>query len=344
MPFRLKVREPLSVVPIDLLFLHLVLPYTLQYFKPKKFLRQVGLRIWKFLAHQLRLTSYLFGGRHDNEERTYKRKWYAPWIVVSNVVDGTFRRVPNSDNIALVKNEPATAEVDATGQPVDERAAQLMELQNAEAEKARRNIRVDYVVVYLPPHFRYRVMTFTILLWVICSAALASFVGLPVLLGRYFFKVFVPYEVHDGYSFLAGFYLLWACWLISNALDKMDKHRQRRGGDEPRADFALYVAKRTILWVAQATYMAFCLGVLIPTLISLVIDLYIILPSRHAFHPEMQPRIRIVDMWSLGLLYTKVGLRLQRLRPLGQIERGIEAVSLSRLALLSTMCADTLRL
>ncbi|KAI0085732.1 hypothetical protein BDY19DRAFT_964078 [Irpex rosettiformis] len=327
MPFRLKVREPLSVVPVDLLFLHLVLPYTLQYFKPRKFLRQIGLRIWKFLARRLRLSSYLFGGRHIEEEITFKRRWYAPWGKVVGVeVDGKFRRVPNSDNVALVKNEPATAEVDGSGQPVDERAAQLMQLQNAEAEKARRNIKDDYVVVYLPPYFRYRIMAFTVALWTTCSAALASFVGLPVLLGRYFFKLFVPYQVHDGYSFLAGFYLLWACWLVSNALDKMDKHRQRRGGDQPRADFALYLAKRTLLWSAQATYMAFCLGVLVPTLIALVIELYIILPSRHAFHPDVRPRIKVVDMWALGLLYTKVGLRLQRIRPVGQIARGIDNI------------------
>ncbi|KAI0685903.1 hypothetical protein BC835DRAFT_1523256 [Cytidiella melzeri] len=327
MPFRWKVREPLSAVPIDLLFLHLVLPYTLQYFKPRKFVRQAGLRVWKVLASKLRLSSYLFGGRHIDEEFTFKRRWYAPWgKIVGIEVDGSFRRVPNSDNVVLVKNEDATVEVDSNGQPIDEKAAQLMQLQNAEAEKARRNIKDDYTVVYLPPHYRCRVIAFTASLWIICSAALASFVGLPVLLGRFFFKLFVPYQVHDGYSFLAGFYLLWACWLVSNALDRMDKHRQRRGGEEPRADFALYLIKRSLLWFAQASYMALCLGVIIPTLIALVIELYIVLPSRHAFHTGLRPRIRIVDMWALGLLYTKVALRLQRVRPAGQLVRGIEAI------------------
>jgi E3 ubiquitin-protein ligase MARCH6 len=309
------------------LFLHLVLPYTLQYFKPRKFLRQAGLRVWKLLASQLRLSSYLFGGRHIDEESTIKRRWHLPrGKIVATVADGSFRRVPNSDNVALVKNEPAIAAVDFDGHPIDERAANLIQLQNAEAEKARRNIRDDYVVVYFPPHFRYRVIAFTAAIWIICSSVLAASVGLPVLLGRYFFKLFVSYHVHDGYSFLAGFYLLWACWLVSNAMDKMDKQRQRHGGAVPRADFALYLLKRSLLWAAQATYMALCLGVVIPTLIALVIELYIILPSRHAFNPDLRPRVRIADMWALGLLYTKVALRLQRIRPGGQIIRGIETV------------------
>lgn len=317
------------MVPIDLLFLHLVLPYTLQYFRPRKFLKHNSVHVWKFLAAQLRLSSYLFGGRHPAEEVDYTHSLlFGPQTHgLGSVRSGTFRRVPNSDNIMLVKGQPATVEVDEDGRPVNEKEERLMKLQDDEAEKNKRNTKDDYTIAYMPPHFRYRAFAFIASIWTICSIVLASALALPILLGRGFFKLFLPYHVHDGYSFVAGFYLLWTCWLISTAIDRMDRHRQRRGGGEERADLALYFVKRSLLWSAQAAYMALFLGVIIPTLIAIVMELYVILPVRHELHPESQPRIRVVDMWALGLIYTKVLLRVQRVQPMGRIARGVDAVS-----------------
>ncbi|OBZ73915.1 ERAD-associated E3 ubiquitin-protein ligase doa10 [Grifola frondosa] len=320
MPFRWKVREPLSQVPIDLLFLHLALPYTLHYFRPKKALRQFGVWIWKFLASRLRLTSYMFGERRPEEEYSPKHWSWSALLFrqgiemddAEAVHDGTFRRVPNSDNIALVKDLPATAEVDGEGRPINDNEAKLIAAQNAEAERAKRIIKDDYVVVYMPPHLKYRVIIFLGCLWTVGSVLLATVLAAPILLGRGFFRLFVPYDVHDGYSFIAGFYLLWASWLVGFALDQMDKRRQRRGGDEPRAEFPLYLAKRSLLWIAKISYMMFFLGIVIPTLLALVLELYIVQPIKQTINPTMVPQIRIVDMWALGLLYTKIIIRSLR--------------------------------
>ncbi|THH00644.1 hypothetical protein EW026_g1929 [Hermanssonia centrifuga] len=324
MPFRWKIREPLSTVPIDLLFLHLILPYTLRYFRPKKIVKQAGVHVWKFLAMQLRLSSYLFGGRYSTEEYSLK-KWTLRTLISTNLDDtevlhdGTFRRVPNSDNVALLKDELATVEVDAEGVPVNDIEDRLMQRQNQEAEKAKRSIKDDYTITYMPPRFKYRVITFMVAIWMVCSIFLASSLAIPIIFGRFFFKLFVPYHVHDGYSFIAGFYLLWGCWLLNMVVERMDKHRQRRGGGEPRADLPLYFAKRSLLWLAKASYMTFFLGFVIPTLIAVVVELYIVMPFRQTFYPDMPPRIRIVDMWALGLLYTKIALQGPRVRPVGRI-------------------------
>ncbi len=323
--------EPLSTVPIDLLFLHLILPYTLRYFRPKKIVKQAGVHVWKFLAMQLRLSSYLFGGRYSTEEYSLK-KWTLRTLISTNLDDtevlhdGTFRRVPNSDNVALLKDELATVEVDAEGVPVNDIEDRLMQRQNQEAEKAKRNIKDDYTITYMPPRFKYRVITFMVAIWMVCSIFLASSLAIPIIFGRFFFKLFVPYHVHDGYSFIAGFYLLWGCWLLNMVVERMDKHRQRRGGGEPRADLPLYFAKRSLLWLAKASYMTFFLGFVIPTLIAVVVELYIVMPFRQTFYPDMPPRIRIVDMWALGLLYTKIALQGPRVRPVGRITIGLERV------------------
>ncbi|KAI0831910.1 hypothetical protein BC628DRAFT_1350502 [Trametes gibbosa] len=333
MPFRWKIREPLSEVPIDLIFIQLVLPYTMEYFRPRKALRQCGTSIWKYLARQFRLSSYMFGGRYPSEEYT-QEQW--SWRSLLNdddmkmddaevPHDGTFRRVPNSDNVALVKDAPATVEVDEEGYPIDAHASRLILAQNEEAMRAKRPIKEDYAVVYLPPYFRYRVIAFLVCIWTIGSALLASVLAAPILLGRGVFRLFVPYDVHDGYSFIIGFYLLWGCWLVGAALDRLDKRRQRRWIDGVRAEWPLFVLKRSLLWVAQASYMLVMLGVVIPTLLGIVVELYIVQPIKHAANPLAEPRIRIVDMWALGLLYGKILVRSMRVNQPGHgVIRGVE--------------------
>ena len=141
MPFRWKTREPLSNVPVDLLFLHLILPQTLHYFRPRKAMKAITTRVWRALATKLRLTSYFFGGRYPAEEFA-SDKWAFPWSPVEEDtenyrIDGTFRRVPATDHLALPRDMKATAEVTAEGWPVGEENARLLESQNEEARKAK---------------------------------------------------------------------------------------------------------------------------------------------------------------------------------------------------------------
>ncbi|KAJ7173518.1 hypothetical protein C8R46DRAFT_892656 [Mycena filopes] len=334
LPFRWKNREPLSNIPIDLIFLHLVLPYTTHYFRPRTGIRRVSKSLWKFLASRLRLSSYFFGGRFPLEEYSSKH-----WTFLllrfdddlenpANVVkDGTFRRVPASDNIALPRDMRATAAVTEHGEPIDDEARGLIAMQNEEAVKAKRLVQDDYIVVYIPPYFRYRVFLFIAILWVMGAMFLGIVFALPIQLGRSFFALFVSRTVHDGYSFIAGSYLLWGCYLIGRAVDRLDKRRQRRGGDEPRADLRLLVIKRGLLWMAKITYMIFFLGIVIPTLISLVVDLYIVLPIRLSLDPTLIPRIRIVDSWAMGLLYAKILQHINRTQPPNPITRGVQHIT-----------------
>ncbi|TFK52041.1 hypothetical protein OE88DRAFT_1499089 [Heliocybe sulcata] len=319
-PLRWRTREPLSNVPIDLLFLHVWLPYTMDYFRPNKALGKTATSAWRYAASKLRLTSYMFGERVASEEYTPSRRLGLQGMTKMEVVDegvrdGHFRRVPADDNIALPRELRATAEVDESGVPVNDEAARLIQIQNAEAEKAKRNASTDYTVVYLPPNFRARILSFILLAWLAICAAVAGVLVVPIQLGRLFFGVFVSREVHDGYSFLAGFYILWACYLTGYAADRLDKRRQRRGGEEPRAEWSLYLVKRGLLWLSKITYMIATLGVLIPVLIALVVEFYLILPFRFALDASFVPRIRLVDMWALGLVYAKIVIRANRVQP-----------------------------
>jgi len=182
------------------------------------------------------------------------------------------------------------------------------------------------MVVYIPPHFRHRIVCFIALLWMFGSVMVGLSVALPITLGRSFFKLFTARDIHDGYSFIVGFYLVWMCYLIGKAVDRLDKRRQRRSGDGSRANLHVLVLKRGLLWVAKTLYMVFFLGIIIPILLALVIDLYIILPMRLEWDPAMTPRIRVVDAWALGLLYAKIAMYAHRIDPPNRITRGLQHI------------------
>jgi E3 ubiquitin-protein ligase MARCH6 len=303
----------------------------MHYFKPKRAIKNLSTFVWKSLATRFRLTSYFFGGRHHEEEytpKTWRCFFFQPNIEmadVNDVPDGSFRRVPATDNIALPRDMRATVAVTAAGEPVDDNARKLMALQDAEANKAKRSIKDDYMLVYLPPFFRYRVIGFITLLWILGAISVGLGVALPIQLGRSFFKLFTSREVHDGYSFIIGFYLVWICCLAAKAIDRLDKRRQRRSG--PRAGLYIVVLKRGLLWVAKVTYMTLSLGIVIPILLAIVIDLYIVLPIRFTLDPTLTPRIRIVETWALGLLYAKIAFHAHRIQPPNRIARGLQHVS-----------------
>ncbi|EGN95092.1 hypothetical protein SERLA73DRAFT_61388 [Serpula lacrymans var. lacrymans S7.3] len=334
-PLRWKTREPLSDVPVDLLFLLLALPYTLHYFRPRKVLHRAAVLVWKFLAAELRLTSYMFGERHPSEEVTVKYKTWSGFFVrtgtdeddVVNVSDGTFRRVPAKDNIALPRDMRATAQVHEDGEPVDDGARQLIATLDAEAEKAKRDIKTDFTIVYIPPNFRSRIIYFILAIWVIVAVLVSAGVALPIQVGRQFFKLFVAKDIHDGYSFIAGFYLLWGCYVVAKTTDRMDKRRQRRSGGGPRARFSVFFVKRSFLWFAKISYMILFLGIIIPVLLALVVELYITIPIRLTLNPAMVPHLRIVDLWALGLVYGTIGLRVRRVQPPNQITRGLATIT-----------------
>lgn len=318
----------------------------MRYLRPRKAVYRVAIHVWKILAARLRLTSYMFGDRRREEQSS---RVYKTWVAflrrsardneeVATIPDGTFRRVPASDNIALPRDMRATAEVHEDGTPLNDKAAALIATQNAEAVKAKRDVKDDYIVVYFPPHFRMRITAFVTAVWTIMAIVAATCIAVPVQIGRHFFALISSSLVHDGYSFLAGFYILWACYLVAKSAESLDRRRQRVTGDGPRAQFAVYFAKQSLLWATKTAYMAVFFGVLIPILLGLAVDLYIVLPIRLTLYPTMVPTVRLVDMWSLGLVYCKIAIRLRRRLQLPQ--RRYDALHVVRSVEYHSTCAS----
>ncbi|KAI0029551.1 hypothetical protein K488DRAFT_56109 [Vararia minispora EC-137] len=332
LPLRWRPRDPLSDVPIDLLFMHLLLPYSLRHFRPRKYIRRMATAVWRFLACRLRLTSYMFGEDAPDEEYTPKewRLWSGPKLVPRKEqppFDGCYRRVPASDTVVVPRNARATAEVDIHGQAINDDELRLIAAQNVEAQLAKRNPQRDYTVVYVPPNFRWRIAAFLLALWAIgCVCVVAAF-SAPILAGRQVMWLFIEREVHDGYSFFAGFYVLWLSFLVGYVMEAVYHKRAMQLESVSRVQAYAYVLKHVLILLWKLAYMLVTLGVIVPTLIALVVEVYFVLPFRFAVNPGTVPTIRIVDMWTLGLLYAKIALRSANARrQQGPIAQGIRNI------------------
>jgi len=106
----------------------------------------------------------------------------------------------------------------------------------------------------------------------------------------------------------------------------MDKRRQRRSADDARGNWPLYFLKRSLLWLAKISYIVFSVGIVIPALLGLVVELYIVMPTRLSLNPDLVPNVRVVDMWALGIIYAKIALYANRLRPLNRITAGFNHI------------------
>ncbi|KZS94639.1 hypothetical protein SISNIDRAFT_410077 [Sistotremastrum niveocremeum HHB9708] len=322
LPLRVNARRPLSDIPVDLLFMHLVLPAAIHRAKPRRIALRCLVYWWRLLSRVFRLTSYMFGGRYPAEE-TAVTMWDEFISQVtgkpvpsekSTAFAGGFRRVPAKDTLALVKDQPTLVVTDATGQPVDEANRKRMELQDLEATNAKRNIRKDYMVIYAPDRFRERLIAFVIAVSISGVQASVLMLAIPISFGRQVFKLFMTEEVHDGYSFVLGGYLLWSCFYVAQCIDRSLKRRDRhRASDEaPRANHALYIFKRGALWALKVTYMFFWICFVIPILVALGVELYAVLPVRLWLNPNHNPTFRIWDLWAFGLIFMKVLVKMRR--------------------------------
>ena len=153
-----RIREPLATVPHDLVFMHLILPYTIHYFRPRTAARHISAVLWKPLSRTLCLSSYMFGEQHPTEEVASKGLFglRSENTTAPNAQGPRrgWRRVPANDNAAIVRGMRATVEVTEDGQPIHDPEARPFKLQNAEAERHKCNVDEDYTVMYIPPYFK----------------------------------------------------------------------------------------------------------------------------------------------------------------------------------------------
>lgn len=345
-------RIPLSVVPVDLIVVHVGIPAIIKYFKPKQTIKQLFVKWIAFTCHQLRLTSFMFGGRRADEEGTLVYHSWMAWLkraqplrypadgsiedIIGNQVsyfwDGQLLRVPRHDSVPIIERRRMLVPVDnITLEPIDETERQL----GHPAASAPGDDEANTVIVYSPPHFKERLLVFVGFMWLSTSVFLCTMTVLPLLFGRYIFesKLHVDSEVNDIYSFVLGGCLMLFIGTLSYQCYKSIKDIVTQSTWH---GFAVSLWKHAEQWASWISHWAFFIttfGLIVPISFGILIRLYLVLPFIQL--NQNTPSIEVLPTWAAGFVCQIILHGFIQIVPNNEIKRLLEDVSVNTLFFLS---------
>ncbi|KAF9199662.1 hypothetical protein BGZ49_010191, partial [Haplosporangium sp. Z 27] len=338
-PLRLPVDEPISDLPIDLLLLHLVVPLTASWLNPVNHFRAMFVMWWRLLARMMRLSSFMYGKegqRYPEEEGHIVYRTWKAWFLRqrppipgvegqtedANVVgsgeeldidapvifvrDGGLYRVPNTDHVVHLKNRRVLVPVNSEGRALDPKEDlpgeidPLMEFQpRGRAPRLHIDPKEGTIIVYTPPNFKYRLISFIIIIWTTTLAFLALSVIAPLMIGRSVLVIVTERQVHDVYSFAIGAHIIGIVWYIHRWTDSSSFQRITSGGISVYLRRAIDFINRVI----KLVYFGITFGIVFPFILGLMMELFVIIPLRTAVGDN--PGIVPAFCWATGLIYMK---------------------------------------
>jgi E3 ubiquitin-protein ligase MARCH6 len=69
------------------------------------------------------------------------------------------------------------------------------------------------------------------------------------------------------------------------------------------------------------------MGLILPLLVALVVDAYVLLPIRLSLKKSDTPTIHIWEEWALGVVLARIGMRVMEMQPPNEYSRALELVS-----------------
>ncbi len=328
-PIHWSSNEPVLEFPVDLLFYNFLMPLAVRALQPAEGLTKMYGWWFRTCARGLRLSHFLFDDkRKDEEGRHVRRSWKGVFAgkrgdpenpVIGKeqqksiedqgpdayfLREGRYVRTPASDQVRIPKGGHTFLEVDEAGNRVDGVA------ETDEGLHGRNNSK--FATIYIPPSFRLRVCTFLGLLWLFAAATGVCFTVVPLVFGRYVFSNIFPFHprMNDVYAFCigvnilggVGFALVNARAILQQLQHTLVPTRESNPSKILRrnARYALRLAR--LLY----TYTAF--GFLLPGLVALVVELYVVVPLHTFFSTGVADRhvIYLIQDWTLGVLYVKM--------------------------------------
>lgn len=235
------------------------------------------------------------------------------------VKSGRFVRAPASDRVKIPKGQRVFLPVTELGRRKDGIADSDIYASS------------QYQMVYIPPHFRVRIFLFILSIWLFAAVTGVGITIAPLALGRKMFKMLIPDDIrtNDIYAFSIGIYILGTASYSVFCVHRITAgFRARLGrawaevsqGNAPRHVWSGLVRS------VELFYVYICLLVVFPLLFSTMMELYIAIPLHTYMDPPVavsvsMPRqagdrghhtIRVIQAWTLGLLYLNLGSRMVR--------------------------------
>ncbi|KXH60734.1 hypothetical protein CSAL01_06478 [Colletotrichum salicis] len=239
--------------------------------------------------------------------------------------EGQFVRTPASDQVKIPKGRRVFMPVSEGNSRLDGKDDALDgDLYSTD----------QYQLVYIPPHFRVRVFLFIMFIWIFAAVTGVSFTIIPLVFGRRMFKVLIPAHIrtNDIYAFSIGIYILGsAAYFLSNArsiFNKMKTWASTHLQSVWQSDAPMRVALMGI-HTARLAYAYTILLVVFPLILTALMELYCLIPLHTYMYPPTpyivgtnnggqfkdgiavsnQHTARVIQSWTLGLLYVKLGAR-----------------------------------
>lgn len=327
LPLHWSPDEPVLEFPVDLLFYSLVMPFAIRSIKPSDILHNIYDWWFHRCARLLRLTDFLFGERKRDEEghrinETWVEKLLA-WTTNaqdyvednddsnkrlqddSNFVrDGQYVRTPASDQVRIPKGTKVFLEVDEYDTRLDG---------NPDHDDGLHGKVNDmFTKVYVPPKFKTRIAAFIFLIWVFAATTGVGATILPLVIGRKMVSFMFPRgtQANDLYAFSVGFYSLggigYASYHSRRWIASMGD-RLRHISSPGRLLSKIF---KTVSYIAGLIYVYGAFAFVIPSVFAVITELYFLVPIHTYFGPEGTHVIHFVQDWTLGVLYTRLAVRL----------------------------------
>lgn len=327
-PIHWSSNEPVLEFPVDLLVYNFLMPVAVKFFKPSKGVK--GMYNWWFriCARWLRLSHFLFGDKQNDEEGYFVYRTWRSYFFGQRAEkkpdgssatvghpdaffrpNGRYVQAPNSDQVRIPRGGTTFIAVGA----------------ERDIWATRESQRQMYIVVYVPPFFRLRIMAFIFLIWIFASVTGVGMTIVPLLFGRYIFAHLIPnhLRMNDIYAFSIGLYVLGGpLYLAIRYKDRLiAATRATRSliNSSNRLSYTKFLtAGRRIAQYAllglRLFYFYSSFTILLPSLFALVMECYAVIPL-HTYFSHGAPSadrhtIHFTQAWTLGVLYIKMAGRL----------------------------------
>jgi E3 ubiquitin-protein ligase MARCH6 len=319
--------------PLDILFYNFLTPVIVRFAKPSDGLHAMYTWWFRRCARALRLSDFLFRESYPDEKGHQVRRSWKAWFTrakgeVENDSededledeedkdekhkdaeayfqrDGRHVRAPASDQVRIPKGSPVFVEVDEENNRLDGKP-------DDEGIHSRSSDLIT--TVYIPPWFRVRIGLFVVAVWLFAAATGISVTIVPLLFGRKLLSTAVSNadNVNDIYAFSLGIYILGG--LLYIALHCKAIAAFLHSTFWPSSASRLQVLSTFGSYTSRTfavVYVYTCLAVALPLVFAILLELYILMPIHVIFGPEESHVIHLIQDWTLGILYVRIGTRI----------------------------------
>jgi E3 ubiquitin-protein ligase MARCH6 len=320
--------------PLDILFYNFLTPFVVRYANPSAGITTMYGWWFKKVARVLRLSDFLFRDQKFDEKGHWVRHTWKAWFtrrinhdlteedvdrtaiaegradqdalddgIVRFVPDGRFVRAPASDQVRIPKGTPVFVPVDSENKRLDGKP---------DDEGVHASSSNMVTKVYIPPWFKVRVGLFIVAVWAFAATTGVCVTVLPLLFGRYLLSsTFGPKEfINDIYAFSCGIYILGGALYAGLHHETILNWMRNTFIPTDNGRRILSTTWNGVKRIASLLYVYSALAIGLPLINALLLEVYILMPMHYFFDASEHHVMHLVQDWTLGILYVRIGMRI----------------------------------